>query len=58
MVNSVDEVLQDAQTVVIGNNDPEFQGVPGRLSAGQRLVDFVRITSQRSENGKYDGICW
>ena len=58
MVNSVDEVLQHAQTVVIGNNDPEFRGVPERLSAGQRLVDFVRITNRRSENGKHDGICW
>jgi hypothetical protein len=28
------------------------------LREDQRLVDFVRIASHRSENGKYDGICW
>ena len=58
MVNGIDPVLDHAETVVIGNKDPDFQGVPERLHDGQRLVDFVRIRNNRSENGKYDGICW
>ena len=58
MVDSVEEVLDHAQTVVIGNNDPEFRCLPDRLRDGQSLVDFVRITNRRSENGKYEGICW
>ena len=58
MVNGIDAVLDTAETVVIGNKDPEFQTVPERLRDGQRLVDFVRISERRSENGKYDGICW
>jgi GDP-mannose 6-dehydrogenase len=58
MVNGIDAVLSHAQTVVIGNKDPDFASVPERLHADQRLVDFVRITAHRSENGKYDGICW
>ncbi len=58
MVNDVDAVLEHAETVVIGNKDPEFSSVPKRLRADQRLVDFVRISEQRSGNGKYDGICW
>ena len=58
MVEDIDSVLKHAQTIVIGNKDNEFQGVPARLRDGQRLVDFVRITNRRSENGKYDGICW
>jgi GDP-mannose 6-dehydrogenase len=58
MVNSIDAILEHGQTVVIGNKDPEFQGILERLHEGQRLVDFVRITNRRSENGKYDGICW
>lgn len=58
MVEDIDAVLDHAQTVVIGNQDPDFRRVPERLRAGQRLVDFVRITDRRSENGKYDGICW
>ena len=58
MVDGIDAVLNHAETVVIGNKDPEFQTVPGRLRPDQRLVDFVRITNDRSTNGKYDGICW
>jgi GDP-mannose 6-dehydrogenase len=58
MVGGIDEILNHAETVVIGNKDADFQTVPGRLRSGQRLVDFVRITNRRSENGKYDGICW
>ena len=58
MVPSVEAVLEHAQTVVIGNKDPDFEDVPKQLRDDQRLVDFVRIGNQRSGNGKYDGICW
>ena len=58
MVNDVDEVLIHAQTVVIGNKDPDFKRVPERLREGQFLVDFVRIIDGKSSNGRYDGICW
>jgi GDP-mannose 6-dehydrogenase len=58
MVDDVDAVLKHAQTVVIGNNDPEFRQVPARLREDQYLVDFVRIIPGKSQNGKYDGICW
>jgi len=58
MVDDVDAVLKHAQTVVIGNNDPEFRQVPARLREDQYLVDFVRVVPGKSQNGKYDGICW
>jgi GDP-mannose 6-dehydrogenase len=58
MVDRMDAVLDHAETVVIGNRDPEFQRVPQSLRNGQVLVDFVRISDRRSEEGKYDGICW
>ena len=58
MVDRMDAVLDHAETIVIGNKDPDFGNVPGRLHNGQSIVDFVRITDRRSENGKYDGICW
>jgi len=58
MVDSMDAVLDHGETVVIGNKDPEFQRVPQSLRNGQVLVDFVRISDRRSEEGIYDGICW
>jgi GDP-mannose 6-dehydrogenase len=58
MARSVGEVLEHAQTVMIGNKEPDFADIPMQLREGQRLVDFVGISNQRSGNGKYHGICW
>jgi GDP-mannose 6-dehydrogenase len=58
MVDSVGAVLDFAETIVIGNKDPDFRTVPEMVSARQSIVDFVRITDRRSNNGTYDGICW
>lgn len=58
MVDNIDAVLQHAETIVIGNKSTEFESVPQRLQAGQNLVDFVRISNYRSNNGEYSGICW
>jgi len=58
MSESIEEVLDHADTVVIGNAAPEFRDVPKRLSDRQTLVDFVRITDSRSVSGIYEGICW
>jgi GDP-mannose 6-dehydrogenase len=58
MVDSIDTVLQHAETIVIGNKSAEFESVPQRLHSGQCLVDFVRILNSRSNNGEYSGICW
>ncbi len=58
MVSDIDAVLDHARTVVIGNNDPEFNQVSQRLHEGQKLVDFVRVAGERSGNAKYEGICW
>jgi len=57
MVQSMDEVLDFAETVVIGNGAEEFRPVPDRLRPDQVLVDLVRITD-RVSGGQYDGICW
>lgn len=58
MVDHVDAILDHAQTIVIGNKDPDFRSVSSQLRDGQSIVDFVRITDHRNGNGKYDGICW
>ncbi len=58
MVDSVQHVLDHAETIVIGTDDPEFRQVPAQIRNGQILVDFVRIADCQSEKGKYSGICW
>jgi GDP-mannose 6-dehydrogenase len=58
MVESIDEVLAHAGTIIIGNGAPEFAEVPGRLGEGQTVIDFVRICDSRTIRGVYEGICW
>ena len=58
MVDSIESVLDHAETIVIGNGAEEFRDIPQRISGGQVIVDLVRITEGRSIEGKYDGICW
>ena len=57
MVDDIDAVLEHAETIVIGNKDPDFQAIPERLHDGQCVVDFVRIANFRSNNGTYEAIC-
>ena len=58
MVSSIEEVLDHARTIVIGNSAAEFRDVPRRLGDGQSIIDLVRVTDSRSVNGVYEGICW
>jgi len=59
MVDSIDRVLDFAETIVIGNGAPEFRNVVGRVGDRQQVVDLVRIVpGLRSDSKSYDGICW
>lgn len=58
MVDRIDDVLKHAQTIVIGNKDPEFCRVLENVRDDHSIVDFVRITHNTSDDGRYDGICW
>jgi len=57
MVETVAEVLQFADTLVIGHGDSEFKDVLKQVRPGQSVVDLVRVDRLRSGEG-YDGICW
>ena len=58
MASSIDEVIEHAETLVIGNAASEFRDVPKRLNEHQTLIDLVRVTDSRSVAGIYEGICW
>jgi GDP-mannose 6-dehydrogenase len=58
MVNSVDEVISTSKVVVVGNGDPEFRDLMTRVTAGQTVVDLVRLERSLSTSGSYEGICW
>lgn len=58
MVESMDEVLSFAETIVIGNGSEEFQDVFGKITGSQVVVDLVRIVKDKRSEEHYDGICW
>jgi GDP-mannose 6-dehydrogenase len=58
MVSSIDEVLDHARTLVIGNGDPSFRAAAEHPRPGQRIVDLVHIVDRRSDGNGYDGIGW
>ena len=47
MVGSITDILDHAETIVIGNNAPEFTNISSRMKPGQHLVDLVRISPPR-----------
>jgi GDP-mannose 6-dehydrogenase len=56
---SVDAVLSEAETVVVGNGSPEFRGLGDRLGEGQMVIDLARAFGGRMSDGRaYQGICW
>lgn len=57
MRGSIDEVLEAANTIVIGNRSEEFRQIETRLRAGQTVIDLVRLFERTSGDG-YQGICW
>lgn len=58
MVETMEEVLSFAETLVIGNGAEEFKQALTQVNDDQVIVDLVRITDEKSVAGKYDGICW
>ena len=57
MRGSIDEVLESANTIVIGNRSEEFRQIESRLRPGQTVIDLVRLFDRTSGDG-YQGICW
>jgi len=51
------QVVQFADTLVIGNGDPEFQEVLANVRPDQTVVDLVRINGGCNREN-YEGICW
>ena len=59
MRGSVDEVVRDSETIVIGNGAKEFRRVEPALGDGKIVVDLVRAFPSKVTNGNgYRGISW
>jgi GDP-mannose 6-dehydrogenase len=59
LCNSIDDVIDASEVIVVGNGAPEFAEAVTRCRADQVVIDLVRLPVDFSRmQAKYDGICW
>jgi GDP-mannose 6-dehydrogenase len=58
LVDSVDEMCQGAQAIIIGKKDAAAASLVDRLGGKTPIIDLVRVNAVQRSNGSYDGICW
>jgi GDP-mannose 6-dehydrogenase len=58
MRTDIDEILTEAEVLVIGNKNGEFRAIESKLRADIIVIDLVRIFGSRVSGGQYNGICW
>jgi GDP-mannose 6-dehydrogenase len=59
LCETIDEVLDHSDVIVVGNAAPEFSDALKRTRADHEIIDLVRVKATRDEiPGNYDGICW
>lgn len=57
MCTDLQHVIDESDTVVIGNNHHDFDQLLNKISNEKHVVDLVRITNEMSHDN-YDGIAW
>jgi GDP-mannose 6-dehydrogenase len=59
LCETIDEVLEHSEVIVVGNAAPEFADALKRTRADQTIVDLVRVKTAREDiPADYQGICW
>ncbi|MBI4266361.1 MAG: nucleotide sugar dehydrogenase [Acidobacteria bacterium] len=59
LCESLDELIERSEVIVVGNGAPEFSDAVTRCRADQIVIDLVRIPLDFSKvRAQYDGICW
>jgi len=59
MTDEIDDVINFADIIVVGNNDPEFASVLAHAPLSQHVIDLVGVDRKASRlHRNYEGICW
>jgi GDP-mannose 6-dehydrogenase len=58
MVETIDEAIAQAEVVIVGNPDPEFQLIAQQVRPEQRLIDLVRVRDAGALGERYAGVAW
>lgn len=58
LCESIQEVVDHSDVIVIGNGSKEFKKAVKGLSNDKIIIDLVRIDKDKISEGNYVGICW
>jgi len=59
LCESIDDVLEKSEVIVVGNASPEFSDALTRTRKDQIVLDLVRVRTARERiAADYRGICW
>lgn len=58
MRESMQEVVEGSELLVIGNKAPEFKDALAAVREDQIILDLVRISETPPDNPNYVGLCW
>ncbi|CAN5863803.1 GDP-mannose 6-dehydrogenase [soil metagenome] len=59
LCDTVDEVLDRSEIIVVGNGSPEFADALRRTRPDQSVIDLFRVKVDRKDvPAEYTGICW
>lgn len=58
MADSIDEVLDSSDVIVIGNKAEEFRTLETNIGPDRVVIDLVRMFGDRRSDELYQGICW
>jgi len=54
---SIDEVMDSAEVIIVGNKSEEFKHIESKQRGDQLVIDLVRLFAKESDE-TYQGICW
>jgi GDP-mannose 6-dehydrogenase len=54
----LDEVIEQAEVIVIGKKEEEFRRLTDKLKNGRVVIDLVRLLEVEDAHKSYQGLCW
>ena len=59
LTESIDEVIEKSEVIVVGNGSPEFAEALTRTRPDQTVIDLFRLNVDPEQvPAEYTGICW
>ncbi|MFL6278395.1 MAG: UDP-glucose dehydrogenase family protein [Blastocatellia bacterium] len=58
LCTDLDEVIEQAEVVIIGKKENEFRRLADKLNNGRVIIDLVRLLEVEDGRKSYRGLCW